>query len=402
MNPKPPFVNVRDIEAAAQAALDPVYYEYFAGGAQDEITVGANESAFRRLTLVPRVLRGAGPAQLDTIVLGAVMSMPVLLAPTAFHRLAHPEAERATARAAARAGVTMIAAMLSTVAIEDIAAEAAKAGGTPDPGLWFQLYVQPDLGFTEALVRRAEAAGCRALVVTADSPALGRRERDDRNDFHDLPPGVRCENLRELRGNEPGHVRQVTISPDISWRHIDWLRGKTDLPILLKGVLHPADARLAVEQGVDGLIVSNHGGRQLDTTPATIDQLPRIADAVEGRLPLLLDGGVRRGTDVVKALALGAAAVAIGRPAVWGLSVAGEDGVALVLDLLRNELENALTLCGCASPADVTPDLVGLAGPHEPAPEGRHLERPTGARTGRAGARTGNGAEPTTTEGSHA
>jgi 4-hydroxymandelate oxidase len=285
--------------------------------------------------------------------------MPIMLAPTAFHRLAHPEAERATARAAAKAGVTMIAAMLSTVAVEDIASEARKTATDLEPSLWFQLYVQPDLGFTEAIVRRAEVAGCRALVVTVDSAALGRHERNDRNHFHDLPPGLRCENLRELRGGEPGSVRQVVLSPEISWRHLAWLREISDLPILLKGVLHPHDARLAVEHGVDGLVVSNHGGRQLDTTPATIDQLPLIAEAVEGRVPLLLDGGVRRGTDVVKALALGATAVAIGRPAIWGLAVGGEDGVTRVLALLRRELENALVLCGCDSPRAVGRELIG-------------------------------------------
>ena len=358
MTAAPPLVNVREFEAAARAVLDPVHFDYFVGGAQDEVTVRANQSAFARHVLVPRVLRGAGPPELEVTVLGAAMTMPVLMAPTAFHRLAHPEAERATARAAAAAGVTMIAAMLSTVAIEDIAAEARKTAAELEPTLWFQLYVQPDLGFTEAIVRRAEAAGCRALVVTVDSPALGRSERNDRNDFHDLPPGLRCENLRELRGGEPGSVRQVVLSPDISWRHIAWLREISELPILLKGVLHPHDARLAVEHGVDGLVVSNHGGRQLDTTPATIDQLPRIAEVVDGRIPLLVDGGVRRGTDVVKALALGATAVAVGRPILWGLAVGGEEGVVRVLELLRNELVNALTLCGCASPGDVSRDLV--------------------------------------------
>jgi 4-hydroxymandelate oxidase len=351
--------NVQDFEFAARAVLDPAYYDFFAGGAEDEITIRANRRAFGRITLVPRVLRGVGAPQLDVTVLGDHMAMPILLAPTAFHQLAHPEAERATARATAAAGVTMIVAMLSTVAIEDIAAGAREATPGVEPCLWFQLYVQPDLGFTEAIVRRAEAAGCRALVVTADSAIFGRRERQDRHDFHDLPPGVRCENLRELRGGEPGSVRQVVLSPEISWRHIEWLRGITDLPILLKGVLHPDDARLAVEHGMDGLIVSNHGGRQLDTTPATIDQLPLIAEAVAGRLPLLLDGGVRRGTDVVKALALGAAAVAVGRPVIWGLAVAGEQGVAKVLAMLRNELEIALALCGCDSPRAISRDLVG-------------------------------------------
>jgi 4-hydroxymandelate oxidase len=282
---------------------------------------------------------------LDVTVLGQQASMPVLIAPTAFHRLACAGGETATGRAAAAADVTMIAAMLSTVTIEEIAATGAK--------LWFQLYIQPDLAFTESLVRRAEAAGCRALVVTVDSAALGRNERGDRNDFHDLPPGIRCANM-----GGGGQVRQVVLSPEISWSHLDWLRQTTTLPVLLKGVLHPADARIAVERGVDGLIVSNHGGRQLDTTPATLDRLPVIADAVAGRVPLLLDGGVRRGTDVAKALAMGARAVALGRPVLWGLAVAGEAGVARVLELLRAELVNALTLLGVAAPSELTRDQV--------------------------------------------
>ncbi|HEY6595459.1 MAG TPA: alpha-hydroxy acid oxidase [Asanoa sp.] len=339
------LVNLRDVEEAARGRLDPVYCDYFASGAQDEITVAANEAAFRRRVLIPRVLRGGGPPRLRTDVLGQAASMPVLIAPTAFHRLACPEAEVATARAAAAADVIMMAAMLSTVTIEEIAATGAK--------LWFQLYIQPDLTFTESLVRRAEAAGCRALVITVDSPALGRNERGDRNDFHDLPPGIACANMRG-----DGNVRQVVLSPEISWWHVDWLRRTTTLPLLLKGVLHPADARIAVEHGADGLIVSNHGGRQLDTTPATLDRLGPIADVVGGRLPLLLDGGVRRGTDIAKALALGARAVAVGRPVLWGLAAAGEAGVTRVLELLRGELTNALALLGAGSPADLSRDQV--------------------------------------------
>lgn len=339
------LVNLRDFEAAARTCLDPVYYDYFASGAQDETTVAANEAAFRGRTLIPRVLRGCPPPRLETSVLGQTASMPVLIAPTAFHRLACPEAEVATGRAAAAADIIMIAAMLSTVTIEEIAATGAK--------LWFQLYIQPDLAFTESLVRRAETAGCRALVVTVDSPTLGRNERGDRNNFHDLPPGVYCANM-----GAAGHVRQVVLSPAISWWHVDWLRETTSLPILLKGVLHPADAELAVEHGVDGLIVSNHGGRQLDATPASLDRLAPIAEAVGGRVPLLLDGGVRRGTDVAKAMALGARAVAIGRPVLWGLAVAGEAGVRRVLQLLRVELTNALTLLGVGAPAELTRDQV--------------------------------------------
>jgi 4-hydroxymandelate oxidase len=345
VTPTTEMINLRDAEAAARARLDPVYYDYFASGAQDEYTVAANEAAFRRRTLVPRVLRGCGPPRLATTVLGRPTSMPVLLAPTAFHRLAWPEAEVATAHAAAAADVVMIAAMLSTVTIEEIADTGAD--------LWFQLYVQPDLAFTESLVRRAEEAGCRALVVTVDSPTLGRNERGDRNDFHDLPPGIFCANM-----GGAGNVRQVVLSPEISWTHIDWLCATTSLPIVLKGVLHPADARIAAEHGVAGLIVSNHGGRQLDTTPATLDRLESIVDVAGDGMAVLLDGGIRRGTDVAKALAYGAGAVAVGRPVLWGLAAAGEPGVRRVLEILRAELVNALTLLGVAAPGDLTRDQV--------------------------------------------
>jgi len=352
---------VADFETPAAERLDPVHYDYFAGGARDEITVRANESAYARIRLRPRILRGRGEPDLATTVLGQPTSMPVLLAPTAFHRLAHPDAERATARAAASAGTILTAAMLSTVAIEDIAAEARTVAA--DPVLWFQLYLQRDMGFTEAVVRRAEAAGVRALVVTADSPVLGHHERNDRNGFHDLPPGMRCENLRELRGGEPGHVRQVDLSPELSWAHVERLRALTDLPILLKGVLHPEDARIAADAGMSGIVVSNHGGRQLDTAPASIEALPDVVDAVGGRIPVLLDGGIRRGTDIVKALAYGACAVAVGRPVVWGLTVDGERGVSRVLAILRDELRHTLMLCGCGSPAEVGRDLVWTGTP---------------------------------------
>jgi 4-hydroxymandelate oxidase len=293
---------------------------------------------------------------MDVTLFGTSADLPILISPTAFHRLFHPDGELATARAAAAAGAIMIASMAATVAVGDIA-DAARTVAD-DPTLWFQLYLQPDPAVTEALVRRAERAGVRALVVTVDSPVLGRRERDDRHGFHDLPAGLRCENLRGLLGDEPGHVRQIEMSAEFSWRHIDRLRSITRLPILLKGALHPDDALLAVEHGVAGLLVSNHGGRQLDTVPATVDALPALVAAVGGRLPLIMDGGIRRGTDVVKALALGATAVGIGRPVLWGLTVGGAEGVRRVLDILRSELDHALALCGAASLADLSPDLV--------------------------------------------
>ena len=275
----------------------------------------------------------------------------------------------------------MILSMASTVAVEQIAAAAREVTTDVPANLWFQLYIQPDLKFTEAIVRRAEAAGCTALVVSVDSPSFGRRERDVRNRFLDLPPGMCCENMREpfgevcdissprgpkmshsssTGGPQWGNARPIAFSPELSWEHIDWLRKTTSLKIALKGIMHPSDAKLAVGRGVDALIVSNHGGRQLDTVPASIELLPAIVDAVEGKIPLLLDGGIRRGTDVVKALALGASAVAIGRPVLWGLALGGESGVSQVLELLRSELDRALALCGCGSPADLSRDLVRL------------------------------------------
>lgn len=351
---------IAEFEAVARQRLEPAHYDYYAGGAQDEITLAENETAFRKLKLLPRVLRGSDKRDLSIELLGSQASMPILIAPTAFHRLAHADGELATARAAALAGTIMIVSMASTTAIEDVAAAAREVA--PDPALWFQLYLQPDLEFTEAIVRRAEAAGVKAFVVTVDSPVLGRRERDDRNDFHDLPSGLVVENLRNIGENRSGgnasHVRDIVMSAGLNWEHIAWLRSKTKLPVLIKGVLHPEDARLAVHHGVAGIIVSNHGGRQLDTVPATIDVLPEIAAAVGGAMPVLLDGGIRRGTDVVKALALGADAVGVGRPVVWGLAAGGREGVSKVLELLREDFDQALAMCGGRQPADLTPDQV--------------------------------------------
>lgn len=353
-------LSLRELESEAQRRLDPKVYDFFAGGADDEVTVRENEAAFSRIGLIPRVLRGRGDRKLEVSLLGCRASMPILIAPTAFHRLAHREGESATARAAARAGTIMIVSMASTVAVEEIGAAVRQETGEDPANLWFQLYIQPDLKFTEAIIRRAEAAGCTALVVSIDSPTFGRRERDVRNRFLDLPPGMCCENMREPGGGPQGKARPIAFSPELSWEHLDWLRKTTAMKIALKGIMHPADAQLAVGRGVDALIVSNHGGRQLDTVPASIELLPAIVDAVKGKIPLLLDGGIRRGTDVVKALALGASAVAVGRPVLWGLALGGEGGVSQVLELLRSELDRALALCGCGSPADLGRDLVRL------------------------------------------
>lgn len=332
-----------ELEAEARRRLDPAIYDFIAGGADDELTLRANRAAFGRITLLPRVLRGSRTRDLHVELLGRRAELPVFVSPTAFHRLVHPEGELATARAAAKAGAIMIASMAATVPVEEI----VQAGET----VWFQVYIQPDRGFTADLVRRAEAAGCAAVVVSVDSPVFGHRERDARNGFHDLPAGLATANM----GGRP-----IEFVPDLSWRDIGRLRGETSLPVVLKGVLHPQDAALAAAEGADAVIVSNHGGRQLDTVPASIEALPQVVEAVAARIPVLVDGGVRRGTDVVKALALGAAAAGVGRPVMWGLACGGEHGVGQVLERFRTEVDRALALCCCASPADVPRDLVRL------------------------------------------
>ncbi|MDQ7911423.1 alpha-hydroxy acid oxidase [Phytohabitans sp. ZYX-F-186] len=341
------MISLADAERAAATLLEPAHYDFFAGGADDERTLRSNVDAFDRHRLLPRVLRGVGKRDLGVEVLGQPLSMPVMVAPTAFHRLAHPDGEVGTARAAAASGTVMILSMAATQPVEQVAATGVR--------LWFQMYVQPDRAFTERLVRRVEAAGCAALVVSVDSPVFGRRLRDLRHDFGDLPAGLACENMRESGTGPP---RAVAFDAALDWSVVGWLRGITTLPIVLKGILHPDDARLAVGHGADAVIVSNHGGRQLDGAVASIDALPAVVEAVGGRLPVLLDGGVRRGTDVVTALALGAAAVAVGRPVLWGLTVAGEHGVRQVLELLRDDLDRAMVLCGADRVAALTRDVV--------------------------------------------
>ncbi|GAA1299724.1 alpha-hydroxy acid oxidase [Saccharothrix xinjiangensis] len=345
-----------ELHDEARAVLDPAHYDYYAGGVGDEAVLGENEAAFRRLALLPRVLRGAETRDLAVDLPGGRLALPVLVSPTAFHRLAHPDGERATARAAAAAGTVLVSGVASTVAIAEVVAAARAV----DPGasVWFQLYPHPDEDVTACLVRRAERAGCAALVVTADSPVFGRHRRDAEHGFHDLPAGLAAENMRDVPGAPPGGTRDIAMSPAVSWAHLDRLRELTALPLWLKGVLHPRDAVLAVEHGVAGVVVSNHGGRQCDVVPAAVEALPAVVDAVAGRVPVLLDGGVRGGGDVAVALALGAAAVGVGRPVLWGLAAAGETGVARVLDALRDEVDHVLALCGGRDLADLTRDLV--------------------------------------------
>lgn len=347
-------LNLAEYEAAARERLPRMVYDYYAGGADDEVTLRGNRAAYERLLLRPRVLVDVGHVDTSLELLGEPLQTPVLLAPTAFQRLAQSDGELATARAAHAVGARMVVAgTLCTTALERI----AKA--TPDP-LWFQVYVFRDRDLTRALVERAVAAGYRALVLTVTFPVVGNRERDARNGFT-LPPGVEMANFDGLlqsrfpgaRGSGLAAFVGEQFDPSLTWEAVDWLRAEYPLPVLVKGVVTPEDARLAVEHGAAGVIVSNHGGRQLDTAEPTLLALPRVVEAVGGRVPVLVDGGVRRGTDVVKALALGARAVLIGRPYLWGLAVGGQAGVERVMWLLRDELERAMALLGRPRLADL-------------------------------------------------
>ena len=357
--PPPEPVNLFEYEALARKCLSQATYDYYAGGAGDEVTLRENRSAFDRLQLLPRVLVDVSHRDLSTTVLSQPIALPILIAPTAFHRLACPEGEIATARAAAKVGTVMVLSTLSNTTLEEV----ARASEAP---LWFQLYIYKDRGLTQALVERAEAAGYKALCVTVDAPLLGRRERDVRNRFS-LPPDLAIANIPAHAGERLPDVAGSSalstyfsrlLHQSLTWDDVEWIQGITSLPVVLKGIHHPEDARLAVERGVSGIVVSNHGARQLDTVPATIDMLPAIADVVQEQGELLLDGGVRRGTDVLKALALGAMAVLVGRPVLWGLAVDGQMGAAQVLRLLQAEIDLAMALCGITSVSAVTRDLV--------------------------------------------
>ena len=352
------LISLADYERAAAERLPRMVLDYYASGARDEVTLRANASAYDRIQLRYRVLRDISACDTSCHVLGAGLASPILVAPTAFHRLACEDGEVATARAAGDSGTVMILSTLSTTAMEDVIA----AGSGP---VWFQLYVYRDREATRDLVERAEAAGCAAIVLTVDAQVWGVRERDVRNRFA-LPPGTSLPNLTaearlvsETDGDSGlGAYVGRLFDPTLSWADLEWLAGITALPILLKGIVHPGDGRLAVEHGAAGVIVSNHGGRQLDTAPATIDALPDVAAAIRSApggsdVAILVDGGIRRGTDVLKAIASGADAVCVGRPILWGLAVDGAAGATHVLAMLRDELENAMALCGMSSVGDL-------------------------------------------------
>jgi 4-hydroxymandelate oxidase len=350
-------LNVWDYERLAEEALDAGPLGYFAGGADDERTLRDNIAAFERLRLRPRMLVDVSETSTATTVLDHQLSMPLLIAPTAFLRMAHPDGEGAAARAAGSAGTVYCLSTLATASPAEIA-EAA-----PEAKRWFQLYCYRDRGVTRSLVEQATDAGFTALVLTADMPFLGRRERDLRTGFA-VPAEVEVPSFAAATGGAQTATLADMIAmldPTLTWKDVEDMAGASSLPVLVKGILTEEDARLAVEHGAAGVIVSNHGGRQLDGVPASLDALPEVVEAVEERVPVLVDGGVRRGTDVVKAIALGARATLIGRPAIWGLAARGEIGVAHVLELLREEIQLALSLLGCPTPEDVGPEHLARA-----------------------------------------
>lgn len=350
----PSVASVLDYEPLARERMTEQAWAYLAGGATDEATLRENCAAFQRLALRARVLQDLAGGNTRLELFGRTFEFPFLLAPVAYHTMFHPEGERATALAASAMGAGLVVSTQAGQPLEEI----AQATTAP---LWFQLYIQPDRDFTVDLVRRAEAAGYQALAVTVDAPVSGMRNREQRAGFA-LPPGVEAVNLRGMAQppmyvgapGEPVLLGGPLLAAAPSWKDLDWLQSITRLPVLVKGVMTAEDARRAVAMGIDGVIVSNHGGRALDGQPATIDVLPEIAEAVGGRVPLLLDGGIRRGADVFKAIALGATAALIGRPYVYGLAAAGAIGVSHVIHILRAELEVTMALTGCRDLAAIT------------------------------------------------
>ena len=320
----PMLLNLDDYAQAARARIPAVAWEYIEGGAADEISVRWNREAYREIRLVPRQLNDVSKIDTRVRVLGHDLAHPILLAPTACHMLAHPEGEVATAKGARDAKAGMVLSSYSTVQVESVAE-------VKPPAFWFQLYVQ-EKGYTQELIRRAAAAGCTAMCVTIDTPNSGPRNRQDRSGF-------------KFPANLP-HISGKTAEHPLKWSDLTWIRAASSMPVLLKGILHADDVDPGIDAGAAGIMVSNHGGRNLDTAVATIDALPRIVERVRGRVPVIVDGGIRRGTDVLKALAYGADAVMIGRPVVHGLAVAGAQGVQSVIEILRRELELAMALVG--------------------------------------------------------
>jgi len=328
-----------DFEPLAKSKMSAMSWEYITAGAGDELTVRWNKEAYQRIRLRPRILVDSSKLDTRVTLFGQEHSFPILLSPTAAQKLTYPDGELATVRGAGAAGTTMVVSSFSNTSLEDVAA-AAKSP------LWFQLYAQTDRGFTRELVQRAEAGGYRALCLTVDTPITGARNREHRADVKlgTLPNMTGFKGVEFRTGSL--EIFSSVLDPALSWKDVEWLRSFAKIPLLIKGVLNPEDADRAVKAGVAGIIVSNHGGRNLDTLPATIDALPQVTDKVAGRVPVLVDGGIRRGTDVLKALAFGANAVLIGRPYLYGLGAAGQAGVTEVIHILQREFQMAMVLTG--------------------------------------------------------
>ncbi|KAG9443668.1 hypothetical protein H6P81_015008 [Aristolochia fimbriata] len=344
-------VNVNEFEELAREALPKMNYDYFRGGAEDQYTLKENVAAFQRILFRPRVLVDVSSIDMSTSILGYKLSAPIMIAPTGMHELAHPEGEMATARAAARSNTIMVLSFSSSKTIEEVASSSQAVR-------FYQLYVYRQRDIAVTLVQRAERNGFKALVLTVDTARLGRRELDIRNRL--VIPSIRnLEGLLSVEidptaGSGLEALASQVMDTSLNWKDIEWLKSITSLPILIKGVLTAEDARKAVEVGVAGVIVSNHGARQLDYSPATINVLEEVVQAVEGKVPVIFDGGIRRGTDVFKALALGAQAVMVGRPVVYGLAARGEAGVVRVMQMLKDELELTMALSGCPTVKDIT------------------------------------------------
>jgi (S)-3,5-dihydroxyphenylglycine transaminase len=358
-------LTVHDYAKLAEARLEPQVWDFIEGGAGEERTLAANLTAFDRVRLVPSVLRAVGRPDPAVKILGRSWDFPLAVAPLAFQNLAHPDGELATVRGvAAAADIPVVVSTFASRTFEELAAAAQGP-------LWLQVYLLRDRARIRRLVERAERAGFEALVLTVDAPQLGRRLRDERNGFR-LPAGSVPVNLDGVEFAAPAEHARAEFDPELDWSVVDWLRSISSLPIVLKGILSPADARRACAAGVDGIVVSNHGGRQLDGVPASIEALPEVAAAVQGRLPILLDGGVRRGRDVLAALALGADAVLVGRPILHGLAAEQEAGVTGVLNLLREEMTDAMALAGVRSVAEIGHDLVRVGDAEQPPARNGH------------------------------
>jgi len=346
-------LTLADMEAMSEKRMSHIAHAYVSGGAGDEITLRANKEQWARIRLNPNMLVDVSKIDLTTEILGQPLDVPIMLAPAAVHRLWHRKGEMEVIAGANQSKVSLVTSTLATESVENI------CRGATQP-VWFQLYTRPEREFNQNLIQRAEAAGCRAIAITVDTPTIGIRNREERAYFR-MPPNFNLPNINigaEIHRRAPHHAFSLVPNPTLTWKEIEWMCSIAKTPVWLKGVINPEDALRAVDSGAAGIIVSNHGARNLDTLPATAEALPRIAEKLQGRLPMMVDGGIRRGTDILKALAMGAKAVLIGRPYLHGLAAAGADGVARVIAILRTELKSAMALTGRTKIAEIDPSVL--------------------------------------------